>query len=390
MDNKPLAEMLRPKTLTGFIGQKHLVGKQKPLRKFIEKKVMPPSIIFWGPPGSGKTTLARILSNELDISFKELSAVNAGKKQLQAIINQTKLTRQRVLVFIDEIHRFNKAQQDFLLPYVENGTINLIGATTENPSFEVNSALLSRSQVYTLKPLSEDEIKRIIENACKKVRVTINEKALNWLTRHSQGDARIAITSIELLQDNKEITVTDLENLNQKKIARYDKDGENHYNYISALHKSMRDSNVQASIYWLMRMLHAGEDPKYVVRRMIRFASEDIGNKDVNALTLSIATKEAVEFLGMPECQTSLVQLAAYLAKAPKSNAAYKAVHKTLKVIQETGDLPVPLVMRNAPTKLMKKEGYGKEYIYAHDNPEGAKKQQNMPKGIQEEIFYEE
>lgn len=387
---KPLAEKIRPKQIKNFVGQTHLVSKNKPIQLFIRRGVLPPSMIFWGPPGTGKTTLARILSNELNTEFKEISAVNAGKKQLQAAINKTKLTQKRLILFIDEIHRFNKAQQDFLLPYVEKGTINLIGATTENPGYEINNALLSRSQVYSLKPLKNEELKLIITNAAKETSTNINEDAKNWLIKHSKGDARIAITSIDLLKEKNTITISDLEDVSQQNLPIYDKDGENHYNLISALHKSMRDSNIQASVYYTMRMLKSGEDPKYVVRRMIRFASEDIGNKDANALMLSIAAKDAVEFLGMPECETALVQLAVYLAKAPKSNDAYLAVKKAKKIIKETKHLQPPLHMQNQNTQFDKKRGVGKGYVYAHNNPEKAKKQSNLPKEVENIKFYRE
>lgn len=393
--SKPLADRIRAKNLNEFVGQEHLIGEDKPLRKLIEKKLLPSSIIFWGPPGVGKTTLARIMTQNVGAEYVELSAVNAGKKDLQAAINKSRLFAKPVVLFLDEIHRFNKAQQDFLLPYVEKGTIKLIGATTENPSFEVNAALLSRSQVFVLKQLSQKAIKTLLLRAIKEDKqlqeITITDKAIDAILQVANGDARTACNLLEFCASlTKKITKEHIQQAADKPTLGYDKDGEEHYNIISALHKSMRDSDANAAAYWTMRMIQAGEDPKYIVRRMIRFASEDIGNADTNALIVANATKEAVMFLGYPECNTALVQCATYLAEAPKSNAAYVAVNKAKQVINQTGNLPVPKVIRNAPTKLMKDLDYGKDYAYAHDNPEAAKNQQHLPEEIQDEIFYQD
>ncbi len=389
--SQPLANKIRPTDLSTYQGQEDIVGNDKPLRKLLSKNLLPISIIFWGPPGSGKTTLAKILANMKGYDFVELSAVNAKKADITAAINKQQLTRKRTILFLDEIHRFNKAQQDALLPHVEKGTITLIGATTENPSFEVNSALLSRSQVFILKPLTTANLTQIITNAINNKELglgnnppTITKENITLIAKLANGDARSALNILELansLRDNKsnEITKDIIKTAIQTQTIRYDKNGEEHYNIISALHKSMRDSDIEASIYWCSRMIVAGEDPKYIVRRMIRFASEDIGNADTNALTLAINTKHTVEFLGYPECDTALVQLAIYLAKAKKDNRAYLASKKTKQLIKETGNLQVPLVMRNAPTKLMKDLNYGKDYKYAHTNQEESKNQQHLP-----------
>ncbi|MEA3414496.1 MAG: replication-associated recombination protein A [Nanoarchaeota archaeon] len=392
---QPLAYRLRPKTLDEFSGQKHLVGKEKSLRIILESGKIPTSMIFWGPPGCGKTTLARLISKITDSEFIELSAVNAKKEDVKKAINSAKLFHKKTILFLDEIHRFNKAQQDFLLPFVENGTILLIGATTENPSFEIISALLSRSRVFVLNELIEKDLIEIINRAIihKKGfnnKLIISETNKKLVAQLSNGDARNALNILEIASSisKGEITKEIIQNSIQK-FLRYDKDGEEHHNIISAVHKSMRDSDVQGSIYWTMRMIEAGEDPKYIIRRMIRFASEDIGNADPQALQIATATKQAVEFMGYPECNTALIQTAIYLAQAPKSNKVYTAVLKAKKIIKQTGNLGVPLHLRNPETKLMKDLGYGKDYKYFHDDPT-AKDQQHLPDEIKDVKFYEE
>lgn len=386
----PLAHLARPSSLENFIGQSHLLDSGKPLKILIESKSLPSSIILWGPPGCGKTTIARILAKSTGAEFIELSAVSASKADIQAGINRTRLLDKKVILFLDEIHRFNKAQQDFLLPFVEQGTITLIGATTENPSFEVISPLLSRSRVFVLNQLTENELEKIISNALNSLSLKLDNELISLIAHLANGDARSALNILELslsLSNNFPSKSTILEAV-QKSHLRYDKNGEEHYNIISALHKSMRDSDPDASIYWTMRMIEAGEDPKYIVRRMIRFASEDVGNADTNALVLANAAKEAVMFLGYPECNVHLVQLATYLAKAQKSNSAYESVNIAKSVIEQTGNLPVPLHLRNAPTQLMKDLNYGKGYKYAHDYTHASIEQQHLPDKIKDKKFY--
>jgi len=396
---QPLAYRMRPEIFNEFVGQEHLVEKGKPLRLALETGNIASSIIFWGPPGTGKTTLARLISKITNSEFVELSAVNAGKKDIEKAINNSRLFNKKTILFLDEIHRFNKAQQDFLLPYVENGTITLIGATTENPSFEIISALLSRSGVFILQELKEEHIIKIINKALEKDSylkgqgIKISEEDKKLIAKISNGDARSALNILEIASslikdsENKIITKQTIEASAQKTL-RYDKQGEEHYNIISALHKSLRDSDADAGIYWTMRMIEAGEDPKYIIRRLIRFASEDIGNADPNALIIANSAKQTVEFLGYPECNTALVQTAIYLALAPKSNAVYEAVNKAKSEIKETGNLPVPLHLRNPETDFMKDIGYGKGYKYFHDDP-SAKEQQHLPDGIKTRKFYE-
>jgi len=392
--NQPLAHRMRPQTIGEFVGQEHLISEGKPLSIAIKTGDLPTSIIFWGPPGCGKTTLARLIAKVTNSEFVGISAVNAKKEDIMKTVQRAKLFQKKVILFLDEIHRFNKAQQDSLLPHVENGTITLIGATTENPSFEVISALLSRSRVFVLEQLTQEQIKTIIERAINdkerglgNKNLKIGEEHLDLISKLANGDARSAFNILELVASlNQEITIQKILEAVQKSHLRYDKDGEEHYNIISALHKSMRDSDPQAAVYWTMRMVEAGEDPKYIIRRMIRFASEDIGNADPNALSVAVAAKQAVEFLGYPECDTALVQTAIYLATAPKSNAVYEAVLKSKKHINETGNLPVPLVIRNAPTKLMKDLNYGKGYQYAHHHEDAKVNQQHLPKEIEEKV----
>lgn len=355
---EPLAFKIRPKTLKEFIGQEHLTGEGKPISVAINKKHLF-SFIFWGPPGVGKTTLAKIYAKALNADYHELSAVSAGKEDIRQIVeSEGGLLGPRIL-FLDEIHRFNKAQQDFLLPYVESGRLTLIGATTENPSFEIIPALLSRSRVFVMNELSNEEIKKIIKRTgCK-----IKKDALDWLVGMSAGDARQAIAMIEnTISLYKEITIENLKNTLQSKFLRYDKKGEEHYNTISAFIKSMRASQPDAALYYLSRMLQAGEDPKFIARRMVIFASEDIGLAQPTALVVANAVFQAVDTIGMPECGENLAHGVAYLAQAKKDRSAYNAYLLAMEDAEKYGNLPIPMSLRNAPTKLMKNLGYGKDY----------------------------
>jgi putative ATPase len=381
----PLAERMRPRTLDEFVGQEKLLGPGRPLRLAIEQDRLQ-SIILWGPPGTGKTTLARLIARMTRARFVSFSAVLAGIKEIRAVMADAEQERRRrghrTILFIDEIHRFNKAQQDAFLPRVEAGDIVLIGATTENPSFEVNSALLSRSKVYVLDGLSPDAVRSIVlraltdrERGLGAENLQLDDEATAAIVRYANGDARVALNLLEMASGSAagtgQISATLIADLAQNRSLLYDKTGEEHYNLISALHKSMRNSDPDASVYWLARMVEAGEDPLYIARRLVRFASEDIGNADPQALLVAVAAKDAVHFIGMPEGNTALAQAAIYLATAPKSNAVYRAYLEAAEAATTDVAEPVPLHLRNAPTGLMKGLGYGKGYKYAHDEPGG-------------------
>ncbi len=402
----PLADRMRPQTLDEFLGQRHILGKGSVLRKAIEEDKIQ-SVIFWGPPGTGKTTLAHIIAKVTGAHFISFSAVLSGIKEIKEVMAEgarmKELYNRKTILFVDEVHRFNKAQQDAFLPHVEKGNIVLIGATTENPSFEVISALLSRTRVYTLNPLKEEELKIILNKALNdkdrglgNLNVELEEEALDYIAQMANGDARIALSTLEFAvmtipPDKKGIRKIDLkiaEDTMQKKALVYDKGGEEHYNIISALHKSVRGSDPDAALYWLGRMLAGGEDPLYVARRMVRMASEDIGNADPQALQVAIAAKEAYHFLGSPEGELALAQAAIYLATAPKSDAAYKAFNLVREDIQKTQTLPVPLHIRNAPTKLMKNLGYGKDYKYPHDSPDHFVDETYLPENLKNRKYY--
>ncbi len=401
--NEPLAERLRPKTLDDFVGQKHLVGEGMILRRLIESDQIP-SMIFWGPPGVGKTTLASIIAAQTKAEFITFSAVTSGIKEIKNVMEQADKNRifgTKTILFVDEIHRFNKAQQDAFLPYVEKGSIILIGATTENPSFEINNALLSRCKVFVLKALAIDDIKSLLKRAIdselgfKNEHVLIDDDCLELIANFSNGDARNALNTLEMAvlnsckkDDKTPIDSSLIEQVTSKKSLLYDRNGEEHYNIISALHKSMRNSDPDAAVYWLARMLEAGEDPLYVARRVVRFASEDVGLADPKALQVAVAAYEACHDIGMPECSVCLTEAVIYMAMSPKSNAM-EVAYNTAKedALKQLND-PVPMNIRNAPTKLMKELGYGKGYIYAHDTKEKMAAMECLPENLKGKCYY--
>ena len=403
-DMQPLAARLRPRTLDEFYGQKHLLGEGKVLRRLIESDTVG-SMIFWGPPGVGKTTLARIIANRTKANFIDFSAVTSGIKEIKQVMEQAERGRrfgEKTILFVDEIHRFNKAQQDAFLPFVEKGSIILIGATTENPSFEVNGALLSRCKVFVLQALKTEELTELLSRAITdgrgfgKQKVEISRELLETIANFANGDARSALSTLEMAVLNGEInadgtTVVTKETIEQctsKKSLLYDKTGEEHYNLISALHKSMRNSDPDAAVYWLARMLEAGEDPLYIARRVTRFASEDIGLADPRALEIAVAAYQACHFIGMPECTVHLTEAVVYMSMAPKSNALYVAYGMAKKDALTMLAEPVPLIIRNAPTKLMKELDYGKGYQYAHDTEEKLTSMQCLPDSLAGKEYY--
>ena len=399
----PLASRVRPKNLDQFVGQQHLIGQGKILRRMIETDQVT-SMIFWGPPGVGKTTLAGIIAEKTKANFINFSAVTSGIKEIKEVMQQAENSRRigmKTILFVDEIHRFNKAQQDAFLPYVERGSITLIGATTENPSFEVNSALLSRCRVFVLKALEEDDLVQLLKNVLlspqgfRDSNVVMSDRQLHAVAAFANGDARTALNVLEMAVTNGEISaegiiVTDegLEQCISRKSLLYDKMGDQHYNLISALHKSMRNSDPDAAIYWMCRMLEDGENPLYIARRLIRFASEDIGMADSQALQVAVAAYQACHFLGMPECDVHLTHAVTYLAMAPKSNALYTACEECKRDVKEYRDEPVPLQLRNAPTGLMKELHYGEGYQYAHDYEDKLTTMQCLPDSLKDRRYY--
>ncbi len=400
----PLAARLRPETLQDYVGQKHLIGEGRILRRLIEEDKIS-SMIFWGPPGVGKTTLARIIAEHTKARFVEFSAVTSGIKEIKEVMAEAEGNRKmgvRTLLFADEIHRFNKAQQDAFLPYVEKGSIILIGATTENPSFEINSALLSRCKVFILKALGEQDLYELLKHALKSpkglgnTQIKIDDSQISAIARFANGDARTALNTLEMSVFNgkmneEAVLCVDDEILSQcmnRRSLLYDKNGEEHYNLISALHKSMRNSDPDAAVYWMNRMLDGGEEPLYIARRLIRFASEDVGMADSGALPLAVAAYQACHFLGMPECDVHLAHAVVYLSMAPKSNSIYVACGESRDDIKELPAAPVPLHICNAPTELMKNMEYGKGYIYAHDTDEKLTKMKCLPEPLQDRRYY--
>ena len=397
----PLADRMRPRSLDEVVGQEHLLGPGRVLRTALERGELH-SMILWGPPGSGKTTLASLMARVAGARFVAFSAVLSGVKEIRQVVAEADVERSRrrlrTILFVDEIHRFNRAQQDAFLPHVEKGTIVLVGATTENPSFEVNSALLSRCRVYVLRPLGEEQLVAIMTTALADAErglgasgVSATDTALRTIARLANGDARGALNVLELaaqLADGGVITESTIREASQRRTLLYDKSGEEHYNLISALHKSLRDSDPDASLYWMTRMLDSGEDPLYVARRLVRFASEDVGNADPQALLLTLAAKEAYDFLGSPEGELALAQATLYLALAPKSNAAYVAYNEAREDVDAAPAEPVPLHIRNAPTGLMKDLGYGKGYRYAHDAPDARVDQDHLPESLRGRQYY--
>jgi putative ATPase len=391
---RPLAERMRPDTWEGFVGQQHILGPGKPLRVQIERDQLQ-SIILWGPPGVGKTTLARLIARLTRADFVPFSAVMAGIKEIKAVMADSERARKlgrRTVVFIDEIHRFNKAQQDAFLPYVERGDIILIGATTENPSFEVNSALLSRAKVYALRALSMDEIVRLLEGALKMLGLSATRELLEQVAIYANGDARTAYNILELASAVAREGIVDqeaVESVIERKVLLYDKSGEEHFNLISALHKSIRSSDPDAALYWLARMLEAGEDRLYIARRLVRMAIEDIGLADPRALEQAIAAQQAAHFLGIPEGDLALGQVAIYLAVAPKSDASYKALGAAMETVEKSPAEPVPMQLRNAPTRLMKQFGYGSGYQHAHQFEDAINTMECLPESLTGTTFYE-
>ena len=401
----PLAERMRPRTLDAYVGQRRILGPGRLLRQMVEQQTLS-SLILWGPPGSGKTTLAYLLAQAMDLPFAAFSAVLSGVKDLRLILEQAKVHQRQTglstVLFVDEIHRFNKAQQDAFLPHVEQGLTILIGATTENPSFEVIAPLLSRARVVVLEALESEDLVQILQAALRdeerglgSQHLAADEDVLGAIAHYAQGDARVALNMLEVvatLAVKKETTCLELplvKEATQQRSLRYDKGGEEHYNIISAFIKSLRGSDPDAAVYWMMRMLESGEDILFIARRMVIFAAEDVGNADPHALSLAISTKEAVHFVGLPEARIPLAQAATYLATAPKSNASYKAMLAAQEDVKNYGPLPVPLHLRNAPTKLMKNLGYGKDYQYAHDYEEAVIDQQHLPEKLSKRHYYQ-